>query len=142
MLASGNSSDGREGRLNRTLSALSDPTRRAIVGRLSKGSATAGELAEPFSIGLPTVSKHLRTLETAGLVLRAREAQWHVFRLRAQPLAELNDWLQTYEVFWQSTLDSLHDYVKQLQVQQAGTLKAPKPAVKLKRSATRRSRRS
>jgi DNA-binding transcriptional ArsR family regulator len=77
-----------------------DAALAAMVGRLAKGSATAGELAEPFSIGLPTVSKHLRTLENAGLVLRERDAQWHVFRLRAQPLADVNDWLQTYEAFW------------------------------------------
>jgi len=100
-----------EARLSRTLGALSDPTRRAMVNRLSQGSATAGELAEPFSIGLPTVSKHLRALEEAGLVRRERHAQWHLFSLRGQPLAEVNDWLRDYEGFWSGTLDSLHEYV-------------------------------
>jgi len=106
----------REQRLSRTLSALSDPTRRAMVDRLAKGSATAGELADPFPIGLPTISKHLRALEVAGLVMRERQAQWHVFHLQAQPLAEVNDWLHTYQAFWRGSLDSLHDYVKQLKV--------------------------
>ena len=138
MITSGDASGDSEVRLSRTLSALSDPTRRAIVGRLSKGSATAGELAEPFSIGLPTISKHLRTLEDAGLVLRERDAQWHVFRLRTQPLAELNDWLQTYEAFWLGTLDSLHDYVKQLGTRNAATSTKPIRAAKAKRPASRR----
>ena len=142
MVTSSNASGDREVRLSRTLSALCDPTRRAIVGRLSKGSATAGQLAEPFSIGLPTISKHLRTLESAGLVLREREAQWHVFRLRAQPLAELNDWLQTYEAFWLGTLDSLHDYVRQLGTRKAATSTKPSPAAKPRRPASRRRRRS
>jgi DNA-binding transcriptional ArsR family regulator len=131
-----------EVRLSRTLSALSDPTRRAIVGRLSKGSATAGELAQPFAIGLPTVSKHLRTLEDAGLVLRERAAQWHVFRLQAQPLAELSDWLQTYEAFWLGTLDSLHDYVKQFGTRKVATPTKPSRAAKSKRPASQRRPRS
>jgi DNA-binding transcriptional ArsR family regulator len=138
MVTSGNASGNREVRLSRTLSALSDPTRRAIVGRLAKGTATAGELAVPFSIGLPTVSKHLRTLEDAGLVLRERDAQWHVFRLRAQPLAEVNDWLRTYEALWLNTLDSLHDYVKQLGTRNAATSAKPTRAAKAKRPASRR----
>jgi DNA-binding transcriptional ArsR family regulator len=142
MLARGQASPDKEVRLSRTLSALCDPTRRAIVRRLSKGSATAGELAEPFSIGLPTISKHLRTLENAGLVLREREAQWHVFRLSAQPLAELNDWLQTYEAFWLGTLDSLHDYVKRLGPRKAATPAKTNPAAKPRRSASRRRSRS
>ena len=115
----------REVRLNRTMSALSDPTRRAMVARLARGSATAGELAEPFSIGLPTVSKHLRSLEGAGLVTRERRAQWHVFQLRTQPLAELNDWLRTYEAFWLDTLDSLQNYVEGLRGGQAARTRRP-----------------
>jgi DNA-binding transcriptional ArsR family regulator len=138
MLARGPASPDKEIRLSRTLSALCDPTRRAIVRRLSKGSATAGELAEPFSIGLPTISKHLRSLEDAGLVLRERQAQWHVFRLRAQPLAELNDWLQTYEPFWLGTLDSLHDYMKQLGGSKAAAPANRGRAAKPKRSAPHR----
>src|SRR5262245_37446481 len=141
MLIKGTGSREKEARLSRTLSALSDPTRRAIVGRLSKGSATAGELAQPFSIGLPTISKHLRTLESAGLVLRERQAQWHCFRLRAQALSEVNDWLRTYEAFWSGTLDSLHDYVKQIGADRGSSStqsrRAAKPA---KRSTRRRSR--
>ena len=142
MVTSGSASGDREVRLSRTLSALCDPTRRAIVGRLSKGSATAGELAEPFSIGLPTISKHLRTLEGAGLVLRERDAQWHVFRLRGQPLAELHDWLQIYEAFWLGTLDSLHDYVKQLGTRRAAASTKPRPAAKPGRPTSRRRTRS
>lgn len=119
-------------RLSRTLSALSDPTRRAIVDRLSRGSASAGELAEPFSVGLPTISKHLRALEDAGLVLRERQAQWHVFQLRGEPLAEVNAWLQTYQSFWLGTLDSLHDYVRRLAptAKHQGTVKPPRVASK------------
>ncbi len=101
-----------EAQLSLTLGALADPTRRAMVARLARGSATAGELAEPFAIGLPTVSKHLRTLEHAGLVRRVRDAQWHVFHLRPEPLSQLASWLQTYEAFWADTLDSLEDYVR------------------------------
>lgn len=142
MITSVDLSGDNEARLSRTLSALSDPTRRAIVGRLSKGSATAGELAQPFSIGLPTVSKHLRTLEDAGLVLRERAAQWHVFRLRAQPLSELNDWLQTYEAFWLGTLDSLHDYVKQFGTRKVAASTKPGRAAKAKRPASHRRPRS
>ena len=119
-----------DAQLSRTFSALSDPTRRAIVDRLSKGSASAGELAEPFSIGLPTVSKHLRALESAGLVIRERHAQWHVFRLSGQPLAEVNAWLHTYESFWLGTLDSLHEYVRQLN---SGDARRPSVVLKRKR---------
>jgi len=142
MRKSGHAASDREVRLSRTLGALSDPTRRAIVARLVKGNATAGELAEPFSIGLPTISKHLRTLECAGLVLRERDAQWHVFRLRAQPLAELNDWLRSYEAFWLATLDSLHDYVKQLGARKATTATKHSRTAKPRRPASRRRSRS
>jgi DNA-binding transcriptional ArsR family regulator len=142
MTTSADVSGDNEVRLSRTLGALSDPTRRAIVGRLSKGSATAGELAEPFSIGLSTVSKHLRTLEDAGLVLRERAAQWHVFRLRAQPLAELNDWLHAYEAFWLGTLDSLHDYVKQFGTRKVAASAKPGRTPVGKRPASRRRPRS
>lgn len=98
--------------LSRTLSALADATRRAMLARLAEGNATAGDLARPFAIGLPTVSKHLRALEDAGLVTRERQAQWHIFHLRPEPLADVARWLQAYGGFWTSTLDSLQDYVR------------------------------
>lgn len=115
-----------EARLSLTLGALADPTRRAMLARLSKGSATAGELAQPFDIGLPTVSKHLRTLEQAGLVRRVRNAQWHVFHLQPEPLSQLASWLQTYQTFWADTLDSLEAYVRTFErTGRSGTKRAP-----------------
>jgi DNA-binding transcriptional ArsR family regulator len=99
-----------------TLSALADPTRRAILARLSRGEASVKELAEPFAMSLPAVSKHLKVLEKAGLISRGREAQWRPCRLEAAPLRDLADWLENYRRFWDESLDRLDAYLKKLQL--------------------------
>jgi DNA-binding transcriptional ArsR family regulator len=102
-------------RLSRTFSALADPTRRAILARLASGEASVTELAEPFAISLPAISKHLKVLERAGLIARGREAQWRPCRLEARPLKGASQWLERYRVFWEQSLDRLEDYLKELQ---------------------------
>ena len=101
-------------RLSLTLSALADPTRRAILARLAEGEATVGELAEPFDISLPAVSRHLKVLETAGLISRSREAQWRPCRLEAQALKGLDDWLSSYRRFWTGSFDKMDAYIAEL----------------------------
>jgi DNA-binding transcriptional ArsR family regulator len=101
--------------LSRTFNALSDPTRRAILTRLSHGEATVGELAEPFDISLPAVSKHLKVLERAGLISRGRRAQWRPCRLEAEPLKDAANWLDEYRQIWEESFDRLDDYLKGLQ---------------------------
>ena len=100
--------------LSATLSALADPTRRAILARLASGEATVGELAEPFEISLPAISRHLKVLETAGLISRGREAQWRPCRLQPQPLQELDGWLARYRVFWEGGFDKMEAYLAEL----------------------------
>jgi DNA-binding transcriptional ArsR family regulator len=102
-------------RLSSTFSALADPTRRAILARLASGEASVTELAEPFDMSLPAISKHLKVLERAGLILRGREAQWRPCRLEARPLKGASDWLEDYRAFWEQSLDRLEDYLKELQ---------------------------
>ncbi len=104
-----------EDRLSMTFAALADPTRRAILARLSAGEATVTELAEPFEISLPAVSKHLKVLERAGLIERGREAQWRPCRLRAERLREVDEWVDQYRKFWEDSLGRLDEYLKQLQ---------------------------
>ncbi len=101
--------------LSLTLSALADPTRRAIVARLSRGGATVSELAEPFRMSMPAVSKHLRVLERAGLVEQGREAQFRPRRLRPEPLRDLAGWLEAYRSYWDDNFDRLDDYLKEIQ---------------------------
>ena len=101
--------------LSVTFSALADPTRRAILSRLVSGEATVTELAEPFDMSMPAVSKHLRVLEQAGLVIRGREAQWRPRRLDPAPLKQANAWLEQYRVVWERRLDRLGRYVKEVQ---------------------------
>jgi DNA-binding transcriptional ArsR family regulator len=98
-----------------TFSALADPTRRAILARLASGAASVGELAEPFAMSLPAVSKHLKVLEHAGLIRRGREAQWRPCRLEAGPLKDAADWLEHYRRFWEESFDCLGDYLDELQ---------------------------
>jgi DNA-binding transcriptional ArsR family regulator len=108
----------RADRLNDTFAALADPTRRAILARLAAGEASVTELAEPFAISLPAVSKHLKVLERAGLITRGREAQWRPCRLEADPLKEVADWVEGYRRFWeqsQERYDRLDDYLRQAQ---------------------------
>jgi DNA-binding transcriptional ArsR family regulator len=101
--------------LSATFGALADPTRRAILARLAAGEASVTELAEPFAMSLPAVSKHLKVLERAGLVARSRAAQWRPCRLAAEPLKEAADWLEDYRRFWDDSFDRLADYLGELQ---------------------------
>jgi DNA-binding transcriptional ArsR family regulator len=101
--------------LDRVFAALSDPTRRAILARLAQGEATVNELVAPFRVSQPTISKHLKVLEGAGLVARGRSAQFRPVRLNAAPLAGAAEWLGGYEQFWAESLDRLDDYVKVMQ---------------------------
>ena len=105
-------------RLSTTFSALADPTRRAILARLVSGEVSVTELAEPFAMSLPAVSKHLKVLERAGLIKRSREAQWRPCRLEAGPLKDAADWLEHYRHFWEESLDRLDDYLGELETQE------------------------
>ena len=102
-------------RLDRTFSALADPTRRAILARLAAGEASVTELAAPFEMSLPAVSKHLKVLERAGLIARGRERQWRPARLEAGPLKEVADWAERYRRFWEESYDRLEEYLEDLQ---------------------------
>ncbi|QWF17432.1 ArsR/SmtB family transcription factor [Lysobacter capsici] len=101
--------------LSTTFAALADPTRRAILARLANGSAGVTELAEPFDMSLPAISKHIKVLERAGLIARGREAQWRPCRLEPARLQEVSGWLDRYREFWDQRLDRLDDYLTQLQ---------------------------
>ena len=101
--------------LSATFAALADPTRRAILARLAAGERSVTELAEPFDMSLPAVTKHLNVLERAGLIARGRDAQWRPCRLEAKPLREVSDWVEHYRRFWEQSLDRLDDYLKKLQ---------------------------
>jgi DNA-binding transcriptional ArsR family regulator len=104
--------------LSITLTALSDPTRRAILARLGEGEATVLELAAPFELKLPTVSKHLKVLQRAGLVTQGRKAQWRPCRLEAAPLKEVSEWLERYRHLWEKRLERLDDYLRELQTEE------------------------
>lgn len=101
--------------LDQTFSALSDPTRRAILARLATGEASVNELAQPFAMSLPAISKHLKVLERAGLISRGRDAQFRPCRLEPGALKHAADWLDRYRVFWEQSFDRLEDYLKELQ---------------------------
>jgi DNA-binding transcriptional ArsR family regulator len=101
-------------RLSTTLAALADPTRRAILARLAGGEASVTELAAPFEMSLPAISKHLKVLEHAGLVARGRAAQWRPCRLDARPLEEVSHWIAHYRRFWEESFDRLDDYLQEL----------------------------
>ncbi|WP_028476471.1 helix-turn-helix transcriptional regulator [Nocardia sp. CNY236] len=101
--------------LSRIFAALADPTRRAILTRLAEGEATVTELAEPFAMSLPAISKHLKVLEGAGLVVRARNAQWRPCRLAAAPLGTATDWLEGYRKFWDTRFDHLDQHLRRIQ---------------------------
>ena len=100
--------------LSATLAALADPTRRAILARLSEGETTVGELARPFDMSLPAVSRHLKVLEAAGLISRGREAQWRPCRLQVGALKDLDGWLARYRRFWEGSFDKMDAYIDQL----------------------------
>lgn len=114
-------------RLSVIFAALADPTRRAILARLTQGEATVKELAEPFKISPPAVTKHLKVLQRAGLISQGREAQWRPCRLEAEPLREVNDWLDRYRRFWDESLDRLEIYLKKLQQEQQDNLDNSQP---------------
>lgn len=105
-------------RLSLTFSALADPTRRAILARLSSGPASVNELAAPFDMSLPAVSKHLKVLERAKLIARGKEAQWRPCEIKAAPLKEATDWMEQYRQFWEERFDRLEEYLKELQAQE------------------------
>lgn len=102
-------------RLSSIFTALADPTRRAILARLSHGEASVKQLAEPFNISAPAITKHLKVLQRAGLITQGREAQWRPCKLEPAPLKEVNEWLDRYRQFWDESLDQLGDYLKELQ---------------------------
>jgi DNA-binding transcriptional ArsR family regulator len=105
-------------RLDATFAALADPTRRAILARLASGEASVTELAAPFDMTLPGISKHLKVLERAGLISRGREAQWRPCRLQAAPLKDVAGWLERYRRFWDESFDRLGDYLHELQAKE------------------------
>ena len=104
--------------LSTTFAALSDPTRRAILARLASGECSVGELAEPFAMSMPAVSKHLRVLERAGLIAQRREAQWRMCRIEAGPLEQIADWTEHYRHLWEARLDRLDKYLKELKTKE------------------------
>jgi DNA-binding transcriptional ArsR family regulator len=104
--------------LSATFAALADPTRRAILARLAAGEASVKELAEPFEISAPAITKHLKVLQRAGLITQGRQAQWRPCRLQAKPLREVADWVEQYRQLWDERLDRLEDYLSQLQAQE------------------------
>lgn len=104
--------------LSTTFAALADPTRRAILKRLASGESSVTELAMPFKMTLPGISKHLKVLERAGLIARGRAAQWRPCRLEARPLKSVADWVEHYRRFWEESFDRLEDYLRELQEQE------------------------
>jgi DNA-binding transcriptional ArsR family regulator len=105
-------------RLSAKFAALADPTRRAILARLALGETSVGELAKPFDISGPAVSKHLKVLERAGLIARGREAQWRPCRIEPRALKSVDDWLERYRRFWEERFDRLDDYLRELQAKE------------------------
>ena len=105
-------------RLSATFSALADPTRRAILARLAQGESSVTELAEPFDMSLPAISKHLKVLEKAGLVSRSREAQYRPCRLEATPFRDATEWLERYRRYWDESLDRLAAYLEEVQAEE------------------------
>jgi DNA-binding transcriptional ArsR family regulator len=124
-------------RLSATFAALADPTRRAIIARLAMGETTVSELARPFDMSGPAISKHLKVLENAGLISRGREAQWRPCRIEPNALKTVDEWLERYRQFWEERLDRLEDYLNTLQ---AETQPAP-PATRAPAGKTARKNR-
>ncbi len=106
--------------LDRTFGALADPTRRAILARLTSGEASVKELSKPFKISLPAISKHLKVLQRAGLIARGRQAQWRPCRLEAKRLKDVAEWVEHYRTFWEQSLDRLDNYLQELQQREKG----------------------
>jgi DNA-binding transcriptional ArsR family regulator len=108
-----------EDRLSAVFAALADPTRRAIIARLAEGDATVTELAQPFSISLPAISRHLKVLERAGLISRSRSGQWRSSTLEAAALKEATDWMERYRIFWDANFDRLSEHLRRVQQDRA-----------------------
>lgn len=106
--------------LSTTFSALADPTRRAILASLTSGAKTVSDLAQPFDMTLPAITKHLKVLEKAKLIERSREAQYRPCKLQPKPLIEIDKWIEKYRVFWEESFDRLDEYVNQLQTKKKG----------------------
>lgn len=113
-------------RLTSTFQALADPTRRAILSRLSQGEASVTELAAPFSMSMPAISKHLKVLERANLISRGKEAQWRPCKLEAAPLQQASDWVEQYRAMWEARFDRLDAYLKEVQAKEK---KTPSPRI-------------
>jgi DNA-binding transcriptional ArsR family regulator len=120
-------------RLSETFGALADPTRRAILARLASGEASVTELASPFAMSMPAISKHLKVLERAGLIARGREAQWRPCRLQAGPLQDVAGWVEHYRRFWEESFDRLDDYLRELKAQDSKNKAKEKKHVRTKR---------
>jgi DNA-binding transcriptional ArsR family regulator len=103
--------------LSLTFAALADPTRREMLARLAQGPATVTELAEPFDISMPAITNHLKVLERAGLVERSRKAQWRPAQLKAEPLKDASNWLETYRENWEENFDRLEEYIRKIQTE-------------------------
>jgi DNA-binding transcriptional ArsR family regulator len=132
-------------RLSATFAALADPTRRAIIARLAMGETTVSELAKPFDMSGPAISKHLKVLENAGLISRGREAQWRPCKIEPQALKVVDDWLERYRQFWEERLDRLEEYLNTLQAEAASEQKAAAsaaPAEKVSRKKRRQAKES
>jgi DNA-binding transcriptional ArsR family regulator len=112
--------------LSTTLSALADPTRRAILARLASGEATVTELADPFDMSMPAISKHLKVLERAGLIARGREAQWRPCRLEVAPLKDVAEWVDHYRRFWEASLDRLELYLQDMKAKEKKSARKPR----------------
>ncbi len=113
-------------RLSDTFQALADPTRRAILAKLASGEASVSELAAPFEMTMPAISKHLKVLERAGLITRGRDAQYRPCRLKPEPLKEAAGWIEFYRRFWEQSFDRLDDYLRELKAQDEKAKKEPK----------------
>jgi DNA-binding transcriptional ArsR family regulator len=120
-------------RLSETFGALADPTRRAILARLASGEASVTELAEPFAMSMPGISKHLKVLECAGLIARGREAQWRPCRLQAGPLRDVAGWVEHYRRFWEESFDRLGEYLQELKKRDSKNRKKEKKHVRTRR---------
>jgi DNA-binding transcriptional ArsR family regulator len=120
-------------RLSETFGALADPTRRAILARLASGEASVTELASPFAMSLPAISKHLKVLERAGLIARGRKAQWRPCRLRTAPLQDVAGWVDHYRRFWEVSFDRLDDYLQELKARDSKNKAKEKKHVRTKR---------
>ena len=127
-------------RLSTTFAALADPTRRAIIARLAMGETTVNELAKPFDMSGPAISKHLKVLENAGLITRGREAQWRPCRIEPKALKVVDDWLDRYRQFWEERLDRLEEYLNTLQAEATSPQSAAVGATSSRKASRKKTR--